>query len=150
MSQDRTYIDSLSFEFPIHVTRSGTYTGSVNIVGAAREYLELVSFQEPLEAGENTIKFTVPGDTFKQADGPYELNALLIYSGVDSYRQGVLGQTPPYQASDFSPPVNVTLPSNLFGLERENWQATPATQVTQHRVGGYLRAGLQSHTTTKH
>ncbi|MFA0523028.1 choice-of-anchor X domain-containing protein [Vibrio sp. 10N.222.52.C3] len=141
MSQDGTYIDSLSFEFPIHVTRSGTYTGSVNIVGAAGEYLELVSFQEPLEAAENTIKFTVPGDTFKQADGPYELNALLIYSGVDSYRQGVLGQTPPYQASDFSPPVNVTLPSNLFGLERENWQATPATQVTQHRVGGYLRAG---------
>ena len=139
MSQDGTYIDSLDFEFPLHVTRSGTYTGSVNIVGAAGEYLELVSFQKPLEAGVNTVKFTVPGDTFKQADGPYELTALLVYNGADSYRQGLLGQTPPYQASDFSPPVNVTISSNLFGLERENWQTTPASQITQHRVGGYLR-----------
>lgn len=141
ISQDGTYIDSLTFEFPVHVTRNGTYTGSVNIVGAAGEYLELVSFQEPLVSGENTIRFNVLGDKLKQADGPYELNALLIYSGADSYRQGVLGQTPPYQASDFSPPVSISFPSTLFGLERENWQAIPASEVTEHRVGGYLRAG---------
>ncbi|ARP38390.1 choice-of-anchor X domain-containing protein [Vibrio syngnathi] len=141
MSQDGTYIDSLTFEFPVHVTLNGTYTGSVNIVGAKGEYLELVSFQEPLVSGENTIRFNVLGGTFKQANGPYELNALLIYSGVDSYRQGVLGQTPTYQASDFSPPVNVTLPSNLLGLERQNWQAIPASEIIEHRVGGYLRAG---------
>ncbi|WP_232312729.1 choice-of-anchor X domain-containing protein [Enterovibrio coralii] len=141
MSQDGTYIDSLTFEFPVYVTRDSTYTGSVNIVGAAGEYLDLISFQEQLVSGENIISFTVSGETFKKADGPYELNALLIYSGSDSYRQGVLGQTPPYKAADFSPPVNVTLPANLFGLERENWQAVPASTITTHRVGGYLRAG---------
>ncbi|MEF2485059.1 choice-of-anchor X domain-containing protein [Vibrio mimicus] len=141
MSQDGRYIDSLNFEFPVHVTVSGTYTGSVNIVGAAGEYLTLVSFQKQLSSGENTVTLNVSGETFKKADGPYELNALLIYSGTNSYRQGVLGHTPPYKASDFSPPVNITLPSNLFSLERENWQTIPASNITEHRVGGYLRSG---------
>lgn len=144
MSQDGTYIDSLNFEFPVHVRRNGTYTGSVNIVGSVGEHLTLVSFQEQLAAGENTVTLTVSGKTLKKADGPYELKALLIYSGADSYRQGGLGHTPPYKASDFSPPVNVTLPSNLFSLERENWQAIPASNITEHRVGGYLRTGAST------
>lgn len=140
-SNDESYISALSFSFPIYVDNSGIYTGSVNISAANGERIDLVSFQSNFQQGENTFEFSVAGKTFRQADGPYTLNSLLIYTNGHSARLSVLGTTSEFKKEDFYPKANITLIANTLGLERVNWQSTPPIARGQKRVGGYLRSG---------
>ncbi|MEI5638826.1 MULTISPECIES: choice-of-anchor X domain-containing protein [unclassified Pseudoalteromonas] len=140
-SSDGSYIESLSFAFSVYADNPGNYSGSFNISAADRTRLELISFDKAMNKGENLLEFTVPGTVFQQADGPYELNSLLIYTRGHSKRKLQLGTTESYQKENFIPKMKQTLAAKSYGLERVNWQSVPAISDGVKRIGGYLRAG---------
>ncbi len=141
MSDDNAYIQSLTFKFPIYVDNPGSYIGSVNISASAGEKIDLVSFEQYFTKGDNYFEFTVPGKKFQQADGPYILNSLLVYTNGHSARLRELGKTQSYKKEDFIPKVKMSLPLITIGLERNNWQGDQPIIEGTKRIGGYLRSG---------
>lgn len=97
-------ISALTFGFQITVSTSGTYNITLKIVGANGEIVDTVLLTETLNAGTNTLTFTVPSEKFANAkvDGPYRVIAVLVVGDNGATKSlPELGQTSAYSYTQF-------------------------------------------------
>ncbi|MCB1776336.1 MAG: hypothetical protein KDI50_02760 [Candidatus Competibacteraceae bacterium] len=112
-------ISALTFGFDVTVSTSGIYDITLKIVGKNSEVVDTVLLTETLNAGVNTLTFTVPGETFSKAkaDGPYRLVAMLVVGNNGATEiLSELGQTSVYPYTQFAgaaPPSQAIYPLSV-------------------------------------
>lgn len=101
-SYQGSLISALTFRFQITASTSGTYEISLKITGENDELIDSVSLTEALNAGTNTVTFTIPGEKFSKVDGPYHVGAVLVVGDNGASKTLFeLGQTDAYLHTQF-------------------------------------------------
>ena len=105
-AQNGRLIGTVQLSFPVRVSRGGAYTLSFKVIAADGSDIDLVGGSQTLEAGLNTVNFSVPAAKFLRADGPYSVISLLVIGPAGSASLASLGATPPWQRWQFLPRIN--------------------------------------------
>lgn len=103
-SDDGSYIESLTFNVPAFVKIPGQYHANVSIYPEGDNLvLAFLPTIQSLQAGDNYLSFTVPGEKLSVSDGPYDMRGLIFYGQGESKHLSRVGVTKAYDKEIFIP-----------------------------------------------
>ena len=97
-----SYIDALEFSVIVDVNTSGSHKFSFT-VAASGQQVAVVSFNQLLQAGENTVTFLIDATDVQTIDGPYHVVSALVTGPAGSLQRSNLGGSEFYSRWQFTP-----------------------------------------------
>lgn len=96
------FIDALQFSFIVDVNTSGSHQLSFTVAGSGQQ-VAVVSFNQLLQAGENTVTFLIDATDVQTNDGPYDVVSALVTGPAGSLQRSNLGRSEFYSRWQFTP-----------------------------------------------
>mgnify|MGYP001216870033 CR=1 FL=1 len=99
------YISALNISFPVGVTVAGNYRVSFRVTGGERQQVAAFSLAPNLTVGTTPISVNVPATSLQAADGPFQVESVLVLGPAGSASVSVIDGSGPLLRWQFTPTI---------------------------------------------
>lgn len=97
------YISALDVSFPVTVRTAGAYRISFRFTGGERQQLAASSQSRSFVAGTNIIRLLVPANSLQTADGPFQVESVLVLGPAGAASVSVVSSSAAFSRWQFTP-----------------------------------------------